>query len=153
MVVGASVSSVAVADSRAVSHGLVVLSSGVAVTSTSVVVGAVVASDAATSSSLSSSLIRSSIKPAAEAPSSCSTFLLFHNFPFGAGSSGVLQYVTVRVTTCLTLTLPGWPPVSALISRDSNDALQGAELSGVEMYGDAIVCAEPIAGENGDCGM
>ena len=112
--------------------------------------GTFVASNVDVSSSLSSSLIRPSIKPVA---SSCSTFLLFHRFPFGAGSRGVRQYVTVRVTTCLTLTLPGWPLISALVSRDSNDALQGAELSGVDMYGEATVCAEPMAGENGDCGM
>ena len=31
-------------------------------------------------------------------------------FPLGAGSSGVRVYVTVRVTTCLTLT-GRWPPV------------------------------------------
>ena len=48
------------------------------------------------------------------------------------------------------------------ISRGEKDALQGAALSGVDEYGVAIECtectewvecAEPMAGENGDCGM
>jgi hypothetical protein len=42
-----------------------------------------------------------------------SSFLLL---PRGAGSSGVRQYVTVRVTTCRTLTLPGLPLTSGSAS-------------------------------------
>ena len=62
----------------------------------------------------------------------------FLRLPLGAGSRGVRQYVTVRVTTCRTLTLPGWLVVadSAVYSRGEKDALQGAALSGVEEYGD-----------------
>lgn len=41
--------------------------------------------------------------------SSASIFLLL---PLGAGSRGVRQYVTVRVTTCRTCTLPDSPPMS-----------------------------------------
>lgn len=87
------------------------------------------------------------------AVSSCSTFLLFHRLPLGAGSRGVLQYVTVLVTVWRTLTLPGWPFASVLTSRGSNEALHGAELSGVEIYGEATECAEPGTGEKGDWGM
>ena len=122
-------------------------------TGISAVLVTLIATDASVLSSLFSSLMRFSISAVPGAASSCSTFLLFHRLPFGAGSNGVLQYVTVLVTTCLTLTLPGWPLVSALASLDSNEALQGAELSGVEIYGDAMVCAEPSTGEKGDCGM
>lgn len=64
-----------------------------------------------------------------ESISSMSSFLLL---PFGAGSSGVRQYVTVLVTTCRTLTLPGLPLISGSISRGENDALHGAALSGVD---------------------
>lgn len=100
-----------------------------------------------------SSLTDAFNKGTSDAVSSCSTFLLFQRFPLGAGSSGVRQYVTVLVTTCLTLTLPGGPCASGLASCDSNEALQGAALSGVETYGEATVCAEPSTGEKGDCGM
>ncbi|KAK1058421.1 hypothetical protein LTR74_013390 [Friedmanniomyces endolithicus] len=51
------------------------------------------------------------------AGSSCSIFLRFHKFPSGTASSGVRQYVTVLVTTCLTLTLPGLPLASVSTSR------------------------------------
>lgn len=74
-----------------------------------------------------------------------SSFLLF---PRGAGSSGVLQYVTVRVTTWRTLTLPGLPLTSGSASRGEKDALHGAALSG-----DCAVLAVFIAGEYGDCGI
>lgn len=52
--------------------------------------------------------------------SQSSIFLLF---PFGAGSSGVCEYVTVRVTTCRTLTLLVLFPQSP--SSGGNDALHG----------------------------
>ena len=70
--------------------------------------------------------------PAAAAASSCSILRRFQRLPFGAGSSGVRQYVTVRVTTCRTLILPGWLLRSGWGSFDSNEALQGVELRGVE---------------------
>lgn len=58
------------------------------------------------SSSIFSCLIGGSTEPSCEElTSSTSIFLLL---PFGAGSSGVRQYVTVLVTTCLTLTLPAF---------------------------------------------
>lgn len=57
-----------------------------------------------------------------------SSFLLF---PLGAGSRGVRQYVTVRVTTWRTLTLPGFPLASGSASRGLYVALQGAALRGV----------------------
>ena len=58
------------------------------------------------SSSIFSCLISGSIDASFEEPtSSTSIFLLL---PFGAGSSDVRQYVTVLVTTCLTLTLPAF---------------------------------------------
>lgn len=85
-----------------------------------------------------------------EETSSTSSFLLL---PLGAGSNGVRQYVTVRVTTCRTWTLPGWPTTSRLDSRGENDALHGAALSGVHVYGDGTDWADLRAGENGDCGM
>ena len=56
------------------------------------------------SSSIFSCLISGPTEASFDEPtSSTSIFLLL---PFGAGSSGVRQYVTVLVTTCLTLTLP-----------------------------------------------
>ena len=76
-----------------------------------------------------------------------SSFLLL---PRGAGSKGVRQYVTVRVTTWRTLTFPGLPLISGSTSRGENEALHGAALSGVLVYGDGSVLAEPGAGENGD---
>ena len=151
---GAIASSSVAPSSGAVSVSeIIVTLSGVSEAHGSADLVSIIASDTTALSSLLSSLMKPSISPVVEVVSSCSTFLLFHKFPFGAGSSGVLQYVTVLVTTCLTLTLPGWPLVSALASLVSKDALQGAELSGVETYGDAIVCAEPGTGEKGDCGM
>lgn len=51
--------------------------------------------------------------------------------------------------------MPGWL-IASLCSRGENDALHGAALSGVDEYGEgieAVVCAEPSAGENGDCGI
>lgn len=62
-----------------------------------------------------------------------SSFLLL---PFGAGSRGVRQYVTVLVTTWRTLTLPGLPLISGSTFVGEKDALQGAALSGVEEYGE-----------------
>ena len=85
------------------------------------------------SSSILSSLMDGSSDDAFEvfneSISSTSSFLLL---PFGAGSSGVRQYVTVLVTTCRTLTLPGLPLISGSISRGENVALHGAALSGVD---------------------
>ena len=70
------------------------------------VVAAGVESMGSGSSSIFSCLIEGSTEPSwEELTSSTSIFLLL---PFGAGSSGVRQYVTVRVTTCLTLTLPAF---------------------------------------------
>lgn len=42
---------------------------------------------------------------------------------------------------------------SMLFSLGENDALHGAALRGVDVYGDGTDCAEVSAGENGDCGM
>ena len=83
------------------------------------------------SSSSFSCLIGGSSDPSfEELTSSTSSFLLL---PFGAGSRGVRQYVTVRVTTCRTLTLPGLSVAeSGAYSRGENDALHGAALSGVD---------------------
>ena len=61
--------------------------------------------------------------------------------------------MTVRVTTCRTLTLPGLPVVSLGHSRGEKDALHGAALTGVEEYGEPTLCADGRAGVNGDCGM
>lgn len=59
--------------------------------------------------------------------------------------------MTVLVTTCRTLTLPGLSVASiAEYSRGENDALHGAALSGVDEYGDGTECAEPRPAENGD---
>ena len=70
------------------------------------VVAAGVDSIGSGSSSIVSCLIVGSTEPSCEElTSSTSIFLLL---PFGAGSSGVRQYVTVLVTTCLTLTLPAF---------------------------------------------
>lgn len=86
-----------------------------------------------------------------EVTSSTSSFLLL---PFGAGSRGVRQYVTVRVTTCRTWTFPGWPMASRLDdSRGEKVALQGAALSGVDEYGDGTDWADARAGEKGECGL
>lgn len=82
--------------------------------------------------------------------SSASIFLLL---PFGAGSRGIRQYVTVRVTTCRTCTFPDGPPISACGSCGENVALQGAALRGVELYGEGTDCADARAGEKGDCGI
>lgn len=58
------------------------------------------------------------------------------------------------MTTCLTLTFPGLLLASASCSaRGENVALHGVALSGVAVYGDGNVCALPMAGEKGDCGM
>lgn len=57
---------------------------------------------------------------------------IFRRLPLGAGSSGVRQYVTVRVTTWRTLTLPGLPAASTSTSRGEKEALHGAAERGVE---------------------
>jgi len=59
--------------------------------------------------------------------------------------------VTVLVTTCLTVTLPGLPLASVSTSRGEKDALHGAALSGVDEYDDLV--ADGMPAENGDCGM
>lgn len=82
-----------------------------------------------------------------------SSIPIFLLLPLGAGSNAVRQYVTVRVTTCRTWTLPPWLTGSLLDSRGEYDALHGAALSGVDEYGDGTDCAEASAGENGDCGI
>lgn len=85
--------------------------------------------------------------------SSASSTSIFLLLPFGAGSRGVRQYVTVRVTTCRTCTLPGGPLAlaSGLVkSRGEKDALHGAALMGVEEYGEGtewVERADPRAGE------
>ena len=66
------------------------------------------------------------------ADAASSSTSIFLRLPLGAGSSGVRQYVTVRVTTCRTLTLPGLPLASTSTSRGEKDALQGAAERGVE---------------------
>lgn len=87
---------------------------------------------------------------AEEVSSASEIFLLL---PFGAGSKGVRQYVTVLVTICRTWTLPDGPEMSVWCSRGEKDALQGAALSGVEEYGEGTDCADARAGENGDWGI
>lgn len=88
-----------------------------------------------------------------EGVSSAASASSFRLLPLGAGSRGVRQYVTVLVTTCRTLTRPGLPFVSGSTWVGEKVALHGAALSGVEVYGEEIDWAEPMAGENGDCGI
>lgn len=83
---------------------------------------------------------------------------VLRRFPFGGGSSGVRLYVTVRVTTCLTLT--GFAEVALLGVFGARScqlgekaqwvlvalrgvalygvALNGVALYGVALYGDAL---------------
>lgn len=98
--------------------------------------GSVVVVFGVASSSVFSCLTGGSSDPSFELPSfglSTSSTSIFLLLPLGAGSSGVRQYVTVRVTTCRTLTLPGLLLASlGSTSRGEKDALQGAALSGVD---------------------
>ena len=83
-------------------------------------------------SSRFSCLIGASADASFELSSSTESASIFLLLPFGAGSSGVRQYVTVLVTTCLTLTRPGLPLISGSALVGEKVALHGAALSGVD---------------------
>lgn len=72
-------------------------------------------------------------------------------FPFGAGSSGVLVYVTVLVTTCLTLTDLCVADLGELMYRVLPSMLQSAGENGENT---ALLLGESVVGDQaGDCGM